>query len=125
MFKKYQLFSNAIYSSIGSGHRECVYQKAFEIHLRKHSVEYESHKIVPVNYLGCSAGFCELDILTHDIDFNQSIIIELKTVTKITRPNIVQVQKYMQELGIDLGLIVNFPIGGGELEFYTIDLSIM
>jgi len=96
---------NEIYFTLGKGHPECVYHRALEYELRSNNVKYESEKIIPFKYKGICVGYGKSDIVINDM-----IIVELKSICgNIGVKELEQIGRYMKELNIDTGIIINFP----------------
>jgi GxxExxY protein len=107
-------FVKEIYDTIGYGHTENIYHKALEVLLRIHSIPYESERIVPVEFKGFSIGNVRCDII-----IDHSIIIELKTVTKLRPCDRLQLENYLKLTGYSVGYLVNF---GPSLEVEMVSL---
>ena len=94
-----------IYNTLGKGYPECVYHRAYEYELRVNGVNYESEKLVPVNYKGFQVGYGRADIVLDDYD----TIIEFKSNVNPPRlPEMEQINHYMRHLNISKGIIINF-----------------
>jgi len=102
-----------IWSSLGPGYSESVYHSAFEVALRKHGISYETERIIPVSYEGQNVGHVRADLIVGDT------VIELKSVSRLTEQFRIQIQNYMRLLGLQKGILINFPMGhsvGPEIE---------
>lgn len=96
-----------IYIDLGSGWDEVIYHKAFEVALRLDNIRYESKRVTPVSYKGHTIGEGEIDLLIKDE--RESVIVELKATDKLIADNTSQLNKYMRTLGINNGILINFP----------------
>jgi hypothetical protein len=94
-----------IWSSLGPGYSESVYHSAFEVALRKRGISYETERIIPVSYEGQNVGHVRADLIVGDT------VIELKSVSRLTEQFRIQIQNYMKLLGIQNGILINFPLG--------------
>jgi GxxExxY protein len=65
-----------VYSTLGPGHSEAVYQKALELELSLARIPFDSQRNVNIEYKGHTIGFVRLDILIHE----PPLILELKSV---------------------------------------------
>lgn len=95
-----------IAKELGCGHSESVYHNAFIVELRSRDFkhEWESEKVLPVEYKSIQVGFIKSDIVIKD-----KLVIEFKAVTrKLNEMDVRQVKKYMEVCNIDLGMIINF-----------------
>ncbi|RKY56017.1 MAG: GxxExxY protein [Candidatus Neomarinimicrobiota bacterium] len=99
------------YNNIGQGFLEAVYQEAFEIELQENDIDYKREKKLGISYKKkILHTFYKADFVCMN-----KIIIELKSIKKITNIGEVQVINYLKALGINKGLIFNF--GAPSLEF--------
>lgn len=101
---KLSSMSRQVYSQLGPGFSESVYHNAMEVLLRKASYEYETERIVPIEFEGHTIGNLRADLIV-----NKSLIVELKAVKALTPGMQTQVKKYLQLLDLSQGLLVNFP----------------
>ena len=93
-----------VYNEMGCGFLEPVYQECLEIELKKQKIPFESQKIVKLNYMGK-----ELE-KAYQADFVcfESVILEIKAVSRLTGEHRAQVLNYIHATGIDVGVLVNF-----------------
>jgi GxxExxY protein len=102
----YEIINVAIevHKAMGPGLLEDVYHRCmeYELQLRKH--KYASNLIVPINYKGLV-----LDAkLRCDFLFQESIVIELKSVESILPVHQAQLLTYMKLLKTPKGILINF-----------------
>ena len=96
-----------VYRSLGSGHQECVYDKAMQVGLRLAKMKYENQKVVELKYKNHNVGEGYPDIVVHL--GNEKLILELKAVGGILGPSEEQqIRTYMRILKIKAGLLINF-----------------
>ena len=96
-----------VYKNLGSGHQECVYDKATQIGLRLAKIKYESQKVVELKYRDYYVGEGYPDIIVHF--GREKIILELKAVGGNLGPSEEQqIRNYMKILKIKGGLLINF-----------------
>ena len=98
-----------IYDELGSGFLESVYEKALMIELKDMGLKADNQKSLDVYYKNQLVGEFKSDIIAED-----KIIIEIKSVTKLTAQHEAQLINYLKATGIKVGLLVNF---GDKLEF--------
>ena len=98
-----------IYDELGSGFLESVYEKALMIELKDIGLKADNQKSLDVYYKNQLVGEFKSDIIAED-----KIIIEIKSVTKLTAQHEAQLINYLKATGIKVGLLVNF---GDKLEF--------
>ena len=108
MINKIKKIAKDVFNELGSGHSESVYQKAMEVGLRLEKIPYENQRIVPIFYKKYNVGQEIPDIIVNEGN-NGKVIVELKAVSsKLSLKEEVQVRKYMEVLGIDKGVLINF-----------------
>lgn len=119
--------SQRVYTSIGPGHNESIYQKALFYDLANYGLNMQLEKHVDVTYEDTKGNIHHLVSERIDIfiykDVNskfkelqtKNVILELKALSRPTnRIEDMQVQKYFRELGkqkvpVEYGLVINFP----------------
>lgn len=84
------------YNEMGRFAREKQYGDLVETKLKEAKIEYKRE-------LSISNTGNKVDFLIED-----KVILELKTVRMITKEDYMQVQRYLNSTGIELGLLVNF-----------------
>ena len=89
---------------LGTGFLEAVYQEAFEIELKRNNIPFTSQQELEIQY----DGFPLTKKYIADIVCYDKIIIEIKSVTKITNQNKAQLMNYLAATGFRLGLLINF-----------------
>ena len=100
LIKKVKEYAIEIYKELGNGWSEQIYQKAMEVILRENKIEYESQRILPVNFKGYVVGEGKPDLIiwVNTGKKRVAIVIDLKSTQKIEEEHIVQVKRYIQEL---------------------------
>jgi len=95
---------NKILNTLGSGHTESVYHKAFEVEFRKQGIEYASEVVAPIYYRGTYVGHGRADIVIPGI-----LVMELKATSSPPRDlERSRIKTYMESLRISDGIIINF-----------------
>ena len=97
-----------IYTCLGRGRSEAVYQKAFEVGLRHENISYDDQVPVIIKYLGQPVGIERADLLV-----NNEIIVELKATKALRSDDRDQLRRYLVDLDRTRGLLVGF---GAKLE---------
>ena len=90
-----------VFSELGGGRRECVYQAALRIELQCAGQFLDSEVSHPITYKGHHVGIQRLDLEGPDY------FIELKATTRITRAHIAQTAAYARDREKP-GVLVNF-----------------
>lgn len=93
-----------VYKSLGSGHSERIYHNAMEVMLRKNNIQYETERIVPIVFEGHTIGNMRADLIV-----NNTTIVELKSVNKLTPGMRTQALNYLKLTGLRKALLINFP----------------
>ena len=105
-FESYQITGAAmdVYSKLGHGFLEAVYQEALEIEFQKRNIPYEREKEITIIYDGLPLK------KKYYADFvcYGKIIIELKAVAALDDSNRCQLYNYLHATGYQLGLLFNF-----------------
>ena len=93
-----------IHRELGPGLFESVYENILSYELSKAGLEYQSQVDIPVKYDGklFEKGF------RADLIVSEKVLIELKSVEKVTDIHRKQVLTYLKLTGIRLGLLINF-----------------
>ena len=110
-----------VYNTLGIGFLEAVYHDALEVELGFHGIPYEHKKHLDVFYKGVILpSFYEADVVCYG-----KIIIEIKTISRLTEVDDAQLINYLKATGIQVGILINFG-KKGKLEWrrfvYTNDL---
>ena len=98
---------------LGLGHKENVYHKALEKEFTNQGLKFESEKRLPVKYQGEQVGIYQPDFLIED-----KIIVELKALPKIAKPQQEQLWSYLKGGKYKLAMMINF--GSTDVEFKRI-----
>lgn len=115
-----RLIADMVYAKLGSGHNECVYQKALLLELYNHgATSVESEKNVPVFYIDSrgvthTVGTERIDLLVRTNE--HVLLMEIKAHTAGIRDHmeIPQLKKYVNSLRHlhitpDVSCVINFP----------------
>lgn len=103
-----------VYSKLGSGFNERVYENAMKIALRHAKIPYEAQKVVELTYKDHYVGEGYADIIVKI--GKERIILELKSVGKVGGNEIVQLKNYLKRLSIKKGILINFQSPSSDLE---------
>ena len=107
----------AVHGGLGSGFLEMVYQEAMAIELEECGVPFRREVGLPLEYRGkkLSTSY-RADFICYD-----SVIVELKAISGLTRTEEAQVINYLKASGYQIGLLLNF--GSGSLDYRRLVLS--
>jgi len=135
--------SQRVYSSLGPGHNESIYQKALFYELYNFNIRCDMERHIDVSYIDTQGNNHHLvseriDIFIHKndtLDYEElkdsNIILELKALTRtINRTEEVQVLKYFKELAkentpVTYGMVINFPQASSKNNLEIIELKII
>ncbi len=92
-----------VYNKMGFGFLESVYEKCLLIELGKAGLRAESQKPIVVYYDNEVVGEFVVDIIVED-----TVILELKSVSRIIKAHEVQLVNYLVATGKPVGLLLNF-----------------
>ncbi len=93
-----------VYSQLGVGFVEPVYQEALECEMSLRNIPFESQKILTI----CYKGHELTQTYRADLICYGKIVIELKAVHAILPEHEAQILNYLRATGFHLGLLVNF-----------------
>ena len=95
-----------VYSKLGPGLLESVYQKALLLELDKQGIGAKSEVPIEVTYDGVDLGLgFRMDILVEDI-----LILELKSVSAFESIHYKQLSNYLHLTNLPLGYLINFNV---------------
>ena len=103
--------ATTVFETLGPGFCESMYQKALSQELWAHNVAHENERVIPVSYKDIHIGVVRADIVVQ-----KTMVIELKTVAKLSPAHLHQAERYAALLDVPQMLVLNFPSVGGELE---------
>lgn len=96
-------FAMDVHRQLGYGYLEKVYENAMMVLLIRGGIEAKQQHPVLVHFEGVVVGNYVADILVQD-----SIILELKSMDRITDVHRAQTLNYLKATGLRLGIILNF-----------------
>ena len=103
--------------TLGPGFLEKVYENALLIELRERGLRAENQVPIEVRYKGANVGEYIADLLVED-----KVIVELKTVEKLTKLHEAQLLNYLKATGHKVGLLVNFQNEKAEIKRMVLNL---
>ncbi|MDG5816560.1 GxxExxY protein [Chitinispirillales bacterium ANBcel5] len=93
-----------VYKEMGNGFLEAVYQECLERELDSRDMPYISKKSIPLHYKRNKL----LKTYRPDLICYGKIIVEIKSVSVISKEHQAQVLNYLKSTRLKLGLIMNF-----------------
>jgi GxxExxY protein len=100
----------SVHNILGPGLLESAYEGALVIECRRLGLQVEQQKVYPVYYKGELAGAYIADLVVEN-----SLILELKSVQKLSPVMEAQLLNYIRLSGLRVGYLVNFQ--GTRVEF--------
>ena len=107
-----------IRKKLGLGHKEQVYHNALEIALKNAGLKFESKKNIPILYETKNIGMYQPDFVIEN-----KILIELKSLPEIGKPQIEQTWSYLKGCTYKLALLINFGSKNLEIKRIVYDLA--
>jgi len=106
-----------VYNQMGFGYLESVYEKCMLLELIDAGLKAESQQPIKVFYRGRIVGDFVADIIV-----NNTVIVELKSVSKIIQTHEIQLVNYLVATNKPVGLILNFAKDAVEVKRKIKDL---
>jgi GxxExxY protein len=92
-----------VHRILGSGFLEAVYQQALAHELGLRGIPFEQHRRLRVKYKGHPVGEYIADLVV-----DGQIILELKSVSRLTPTHEAQAHNYLAATGLRLAILLNF-----------------
>ena len=92
-----------VHSKLGFGFLESVYENSLAHELRKAGFKMEQQAVIKVYYDGIVVGDFKADLVIND-----EVILELKAVERANAIHEVQLVNYLNGIGKDIELLLNF-----------------
>ncbi len=107
-----QIIASAIkvHNTLGNGFQEVIYQRAMEIEMPLHLIQFEREKVLPIFYRNIEIGTRRVDFFVEG-----KIMVELKALIKLENVHLSQAMNYCEAYNMEIGLLINF--GAKNLEF--------
>jgi GxxExxY protein len=93
----------AVYSELGFGFLEQVYENALALELRGKGLNVRQQASVEVHYKGQVVGDYRADLLVPG-----KMVIEIKSVPQLVSAHEAQLLNYLRATGVRVGLLLNF-----------------
>jgi len=93
----------AVYSALGYGFLEKVYEKALMIELEKRGLNAQAQRPIHVYYDGQQIGEYFADIIV-----NELVILEIKATKTLVTEHEAQILNYLKATPYEVGLLLNF-----------------
>ncbi|MFY9462513.1 MAG: translation elongation factor 4, partial [Candidatus Sungiibacteriota bacterium] len=89
--------------NLGLGHKEQIYHNALEIAFRNAGIAFESKPNIPIKFERKNIGVYQPDFVV-----DNKVLIELKALPEIGKPQTEQIWSYLKGCNYKLALLVNF-----------------
>ena len=106
----------SVLNAVGHGYHEKIYENALVVEFRHQDIHFLQQARFPVHHREVKVG----EFIPDLIGFGK-VIVDAKTIPKITDHEIGQMLNYLRVTGLQVGLILNFKYS--KLEFRRITLS--
>lgn len=93
----------AVHRELGPGLLEAIYEEALAIELEDQGLAFQRQVAVPALYKGRPLGEYRLDLLVED-----AVIVEVKSVERLSSLFEAQLLTYLRVTGKRIGLLLNF-----------------
>jgi len=93
-----------IYTELGAGYNETVYEEAMALELRLREINYDVEKNTEIFYKGVKVGIHRLDFIIEN-----KLVVELKAQSAIYPSHVGQTRSYLKTLKLNNGILINFP----------------
>lgn len=92
-----------VLNGLGHGLREKLYENSLVVEFRLRGIPFAQQPSFPVDYKGVRVGEFIPDLIAFD-----SIIIDTKTIERISENERGQMLNYLRITGLEVGLVLNF-----------------
>jgi GxxExxY protein len=96
-------FAFSVHNLLGPGLLESAYEGAFCVELTQSGIPFERQKVYPLYYKGSYIGAYIADLVV-----DNKVIVELKSVVKLTDVMAAQLINYLKLSHIQVGYLMNF-----------------
>lgn len=103
-----------VFSVLGPGYSEQVYESALEVEMYTRFYSCRRQVTCPISYKNQIVGYGLIDMVVGDI------VLEIKTVQKISNKEEIQLRKYLLGTGLEHGILLNFGPSAEEVEIVDV-----
>ena len=105
-----------VLNTLGHGFHEKPYEQALVVDFRYHGVPYAQQSRYPILYRACKVGEYVPDLVVYG-----KVIVDTKTIERITDHEVGRMLNYLRASGLHFGLILNFK--HARLQFRRVTLT--
>jgi GxxExxY protein len=99
-----------VHRVLGNGFQEVIYQRAREIEMNQHGLDFSREHEMDIFYKGVKIGNRRVDFFVEG-----KVMVELKAVIQLEDVHLAQAINYLEAYGLEVGLLLNF--GSRSLQF--------
>lgn len=92
-----------VHNTLGHGFHEKAYENALVVEFKKNSIPFKQQPNYPILYEGETVAEFRPDIVVFD-----KIVVDTKTIDRITDRERGQILNYLKVTGLKVGLVINF-----------------
>ncbi|MBU3968927.1 GxxExxY protein [Patescibacteria group bacterium] len=107
-----------IHNQLGCGHKESIYQNAFEEELKKRNIYFEKEKRIDIFYNKKKIGIYQPDFIVEN-----KVVVELKALPFIGKREETQIWNYLKGSTYSLVLLINFGAEKVEIKRIVYDTA--
>ncbi len=105
-----------VLNNLGHGYHEKPYEAALVVDFRYHGISYSQQSRYPIFYRNVKVGEYIPDLVVFE-----KVIVDTKTIERITEHEIGQMLNYLRATGLQVGLVLNFK--HAKLQFRRVTLT--
>ena len=94
-----------VHRHLGPGFLEAVYEEALVLELGFRGLTVRRQVAIPIHYKGREISEARLDLLVEN-----EVVVELKTVERLSGIHAAQLVSYLKASELELGLLMNFNV---------------
>ena len=106
----------AVLNALGHGFHEKPYEEALVVDFRYHEIPFLQQARHPIFYRDCKVGEYVPDLIVFG-----KVVVETKTIDRITDHEVGRMLNYLRASGLQVGLILNFKYA--KLQFRRVTLT--
>ena len=105
-----------VLNAVGHGYHEKPYEEGLAVDFRHHGIPFLQQPHYPIHYRDIKIGEYIPDLIAYG-----KVIVDTKTIERITDHEIGQMLNYLRVTGLQVGLILNFKYS--KLQFRRVSLK--
>ncbi|MCD4699028.1 MAG: GxxExxY protein [Phycisphaerae bacterium] len=93
----------SVHRELGPGYLEILYERALAHEFKKQGLKFQQQRSAKVFYDGVEIGEHRIDLFVEE-----KVVVELKSVERLTSKHVAQVISTLKAVGVEVGLLINF-----------------